>query len=126
MPIYEFRCDDCRRRVEIYTQGFSPPSGKICPHCGSSNLTRIFSSFALRRSKNDTSVYDDILSDSKLTRGLMQNDPRALAEWSRKMSHAADEDITPESEELMDRLDHGEDVSDVIEEMKPPELRGED
>ena len=126
MPIYEFRCDNCRRRVDVYVQGFSPPSGNICPHCGGSNLTRIFSSFAVRKSKSDTSVYDDILSDSKLTRGLMQNDPRALAEWSRKMSYAADEDITPESEELMDRLDHGEDVSDVIEEMKPPELRGED
>jgi hypothetical protein len=53
----------------------------------------------------------------------MRNDPRALAEWSRKMSHAADEDSTPETEELMDRLDAGEDVSEVIEAMKPPELQ---
>ena len=56
----------------------------------------------------------------------MHNDPRALAEWSRKMCRAADEDITPETEEIMDRLDAGEDVSDLIETMKPPELRGEE
>jgi len=89
-------------------------------------MSRVFSKFAVRRSKHDTSVYDDILSDRKLTDGLMRNDPRALAEWSRKMSHAADEDSTPETEELMDRLDAGADVSEVMEAMKPPELRGDD
>jgi hypothetical protein len=89
-------------------------------------MSRVFSRFAVRRSKNDKSVYDDILSDRKLTDGLMRNDPRALAEWSRKMSRAADEDATPETDELMDRLDAGEDVSEVLETMKPPELRGDD
>jgi len=126
MPVYEFRCNKCRQRVEIFVQGFSPPADPVCTTCGSSDLHRVFSRFAVRKSKSDTGVYDDILSDSKLTSGLMHNDPRALAEWSRKMSRAADEDMTPETQELMDRLDHGEDVSDVMEEMKPPELRGGD
>ena len=126
MPIYEYRCNNCRRRTEVFVQGFSSPPNPPCTRCGSEDLTRIFSKFAVRRSKSDKSVYDDILSDSKLTRGLMRNDPRALAEWSRKMGQAADEDVTPETEELMDRLEAGEDVSEVMEEMKPPELRGED
>lgn len=126
MPIYEYRCNNCRRKAEIFVHSFSLPSNPTCTHCGSKDLSRIFSKFAVRRSKSDKSVYDDILSDSKLTQGLMRNDPRALAEWSRKMSRAADEDSTPETEELMDRLEAGEDVSEVIEEMKPPELRGDD
>lgn len=126
MPIYEYRCNNCHRKAEIFVHSFSLPSNPTCTHCGSEDLSRIFSKFAVRRSKSDKSVYDDILSDSKLTQGLMRNDPRALAEWSRKMSRAADEDSTPETEELMDRLEAGEDVSEVIEEMKPPELRGDD
>lgn len=126
MPIYEYQCNNCRRKAEIFVHSFSLPSNPTCTHCGSEDLSRIFSKFAVRRSKSDKSVYDDILSDSKLTQGLMRNDPRALAEWSRKMSRAADEDSTPETEELMDRLEAGEDVSEVIEEMKPPELRGDD
>lgn len=126
MPIYEYRCNDCRRRTEVFVQGFSSLSNPTCTRCGSEDLTRIFSKFAVRRSKSDKSVYDDILSDSKLTRGLMRNDPRALAEWSRKMSRAADEDSTPETEELMDRMEAGEDISEVVEAIKPPELRGED
>lgn len=126
MPIYEYRCNNCRRRVEVFVQGFSSPPSPTCTRCGSKNLDRIFSKFAVRKSKSDKSVYDDILSDSKLTRGLMRNDPRALAEWSRKMSRAADEDITPETEELVDRMEAGEDISEVIEAIKPPELKGED
>lgn len=126
MPIYEYRCNNCRRRTEVFVQGFSSPPNPTCTRCGSEDLTRIFSKFAVRRSKSDKSVYDDILSDSKLTRGLMRNDPRALAEWSRKMGRAADEDVTPETEELMDRMEAGEDISEVVEAIKPPELRGED
>jgi putative FmdB family regulatory protein len=123
MPIYEYRCKNCLRKVEVFARNHSVISQPTCEYCGSKDLSRIFSKFAIRRSKNDKSVYDDILSDRKLTQGLMHNDPRALAEWSRKMSRAADEDITPETDELMDRLDAGEDVSEVMEAMKPPELR---
>jgi uncharacterized membrane-anchored protein YjiN (DUF445 family) len=104
--------------VDIFVQGFSPPTDPSCTKCGSKELNRIYSSFAMRKSKNDRGVYDEILSDSKLTQGLMRNDPRALAEWSRKMAHATGEDITPESQDLMDRLDKGEDVSKTVEEMR--------
>jgi putative FmdB family regulatory protein len=118
MPIYEFRCQSCRRRVDIFVQGFSPPENPSCTKCGSKELSRIYSAFAVRRSKQDRSVYDDILSDGKLTRGLMRNDPRALAEWTRRMSRAADEDITPQSQEIMDKLDKGEDISETVNEMR--------
>ena len=125
MPIYEYRCNNCHRRVDIFVQSFSIPLNPTCTYCRSQDLERVFSKFAFRRSKSDKSVYDEILSDSKLTQGLMRNDPRALAEWTRKMSRAADEDTTPETEELLDRLDAGADISEVMEEMKPPELRGD-
>ncbi len=122
MPIYEYRCGKCRRRVDIFVQGFSPPSDPSCTKCGSKELNRIYSSFAMRRSKNDRGVYDEILSDSKLTQGLMRNDPRALAEWSRKMARATGEDVTPESEELLSRLDAGEDMNKVVEDFKQTEM----
>lgn len=125
MPIYEYRCSNCRRRVDIFVQGFSPPANPSCSKCGSKELSRIYSSFAVRRSKNDRGVYDEILSDSKLTSGLMRNDPRALAAWSRKMAHATGEDVTPETEEMLSRLDAGEDMNKVVEDFKPPELKGD-
>ena len=125
MPVYEYRCNSCKRRVDVFVRSYPPPSDLSCVHCGSRDLNRIFSRFGVRRSKSDKSVYDDILSDTKLTQGLMRNDPRALAEWSRKMARATDEDTTPETEELLDRMDAGEDISELMEEIKPPELRGD-
>ena len=118
MPIYEYRCNNCSRKSDIFVRDFSNNSESTCSHCGSKDMNRLFSRFAHRKSKSDKSVYDDILSDGKLTRGLMHNDPRALAEWSRKMSRAAGDDITPESQDIMDRLDKGEDISETIADMK--------
>ena len=123
MPLYEYRCNNCQRRVAIFVQGFTVSFSPSCSRCGSKDLTRLFSTFAVHKSRSGRSAYDDILNDPKLTQGLMRNDPRALAEWSRKMSWAAGEDITPETEEMIDRMEAGEDVSGM---MAPPEPAGEE
>ena len=103
MPIYEYRCNNCRRRVDILVLR-SSESPVTCPNCGSTELNRLFSSFSVRRS--DQSIYDDILSDQKLVKGLESNDPRALAEWNKRMSR--DEKTAPEYEEMLGRLEAGE------------------
>ena len=51
-------------------------------------------------------VYEDILSDRQLTQGMMRNDPRAMAEWSRRMSSG--EKSPAEFEEITERMDRGE------------------
>jgi putative FmdB family regulatory protein len=33
MPIYEYVCDRCKRRTEVF-QGMNDPPPKACPHCG--------------------------------------------------------------------------------------------
>jgi hypothetical protein len=37
---------------------------------------------------------------------MMADDPRALAEWNRRMSQ--DEEVAPEYEEMLGRMDKGE------------------
>ena len=120
MPVYEYRCNDCRRRVSLYLRGFSDVPKTICTACGSQNLTRLFSSFAVH--KTDKDVYEDILSDPRLVQGMMENDPRALAEWSRKMEGAAPGEMSPEHEEMMERLDKGERWEKIVTEMQEREL----
>ena len=75
-----------------------------CPDCGGTGLDRLFSRFSVR--KSDQSVYEDILSNTKLVRGLESNDPHALAEWNTRISRG--EEVAPEYEEMMDKLEHGE------------------
>ena len=105
MPVYEYRCNNCQRKVTIYLRGFS--ASPKCPHCGSEDLSRLFSTFAVRGTYKD--IYEDILSDKRLTDGLMRNDPRALAEWNKRMSRGMeDETVAPEHEEMLERMEHGE------------------
>jgi len=103
MPIYEYWCDSCRRIVSSYRQSFSvsPPP---CPRCGNSELKRIFSTFSVQKTYRD--VYEDILSDHELTQGMMRDDPRAIAEWNRRMTSG--EKAPPEYEEITERMERGE------------------
>ena len=103
MPVYEYWCGNCRKKVEIYQPQYSgncPP----CPVCGKESLSRRFSTFMVQKSYKD--VYDNILSDSQLTRGLMNNDPSALAAWNKKMNGG--EPVAPEYQETMERMERGE------------------
>ncbi len=85
MPVYEYWCPDCRTRQEILQPRFNsdPPA---CPKCGGKSLQRRFSTFMMQRSYK--AVYDDILSDSQLMRGMMNNDPQALAAWNNERGGA--------------------------------------
>jgi len=103
MPVYEYWCKNCNSKVEIYSQKFTAEC-PLCPNCRQNSLNRIFSSFMLQKSYKD--VYDNILSDAQLTRGLMNNDPRALAEWNKQMSGG--EPIAPEYQETMERMERGD------------------
>lgn len=106
MPIYEYRCGGCGRKVSLLVRG-STTSPPACPRCGSTQLSRLFSTFALRRTDRD--VYEDILSDNRLIKAMESNDSRALAEWNRRMSRGADTEGTePEYKEVVERMDRGE------------------
>ena len=121
MPIYEYRCNSCKQRVTLYVRGFAESPQTVCTACGGEDLTRLFSSFAIR--KTDADVYDDILSDSRLVQGMMANDPRALAEWSRKMEGAAGGgEMGPEYGEMMEKLERGESWDRVADDMRESEL----
>lgn len=113
MPIYEYWCRTCRRVVSSYQRDPSarPPS---CPRCGDTGLKRMISTFSVRRTYKD--VYEGILSDRELNQGMMRNDPRAMAEWNRRMSGG--EESSAEYEEITDRMERGEWPAAQIEEKR--------
>jgi hypothetical protein len=51
-------------------------------------------------------AYEDILSDRELTQGMMRDDPRAMAEWNKRMSGG--ERPAPAYEEITERMEAGE------------------
>lgn len=119
MPVYEYRCNDCRSKIALFVKGFSGISKAICTNCGSENLVRLFSTFSVV--KTDKDVYEDILGDNQLIERMMANDPSALIEWSRKMEGTQGEQ-SPEYEEMIERMEKGERVENVMADMQQKEL----
>ncbi|MGD8465739.1 MAG: zinc ribbon domain-containing protein [Anaerolineae bacterium] len=115
MPIYEYRCHDCRRRVSLFFRSFSEVEEEpACPRCGSTNLSRLISRVATIRSEE--SRLDD-LADPSMLDGLDEDDPKSIAKWMRKMSAETGEEMPGEFDEVIDRLESGQSPEQIEESM---------
>jgi putative FmdB family regulatory protein len=110
MPIYEYRCQGCRRRVSLFQRSMGSPAATACPHCGGA-LTRLVSRFAVVRLEEAAL---DALDDDSLLAGVDENDPRSVAAWARKMGSQLGEELGPEFDEAVDRMEAGEMPEDVL------------
>ena len=117
MPIYEYACLDCRKRVNVFFRTFSQAKDEDaqCPICQGTRLQRLVSRVTV--AKSDDSRMDD-LADPSLMAGLENEDPRALARFMRQMSDETGEPIDAEMGEVIGRLEAGESM-DSIENTMP-------
>ena len=105
MPVYEFACNACGAPVSVFVRSMSSPVAGQCERCGSTDLRRLVSRFAVTRSGGADSF--DPLDDGSLD-GLDENDPRAVASWARRMQREMGEDLGPEFDDMVDRLERGD------------------
>ncbi len=115
MPIYEYRCGDCRRRVSLYYQTFSAAerATPTCAHCQSTNLSRLVS--RVFQIKSEDARLEDLADPSSLG-GLDEDDPKSVARWARKLGSEMGEDLGDDWDEMVDRLEAGEDLDEGGEE----------
>jgi hypothetical protein len=76
----------------------------VCEHCGSHDLTRLLSRFAMVRSED--ARLDDLTDDAALG-GVDENDPKSMARWMRKMGSELGEDAGEDFDEMVDELEQG-------------------
>jgi putative FmdB family regulatory protein len=121
MPIYEYHCLDCRKRVSVFFRTFGEASdaAALCPRCNGANLRRLVSRVAVLKSEESRM---DTLADDSFMAGLENEDPRALAGFMRKMSDEMGEPMDPEMNEVVDRLERGESPEAI--EQSLPDLGG--
>jgi putative FmdB family regulatory protein len=105
MPIYEYGCPKCRKIFSFLVRGSGKKKFK-CPLCGSGNLKRVYSSFALTHSEESRM---EKLADPASFSGLDENDPRSMARLMRKMARETGEELDDEMREVVERLEAGED-----------------
>lgn len=121
MPIYEYRCGNCRRRVNIFFRSFSAVQNTTphCPNCDSTKLTRLVSRVATIKSED---ARLESLADPSNLGGLDESDPKSLARFMRKMGGEMGEEMGPEFDEMVGRLESGESPEEIEKSM--PELGG--
>ena len=119
MPIYEYKCTNCGQKARKFWRTFSmvDDASLQCPRCGEHRFQRLVSRVAVLRSE-DAQLND--LSDPSSLAGLDEDDPRSLGRWLRKMSQEMGEDMPPEFDEVIDRLESGQSPEEIEESM--PEL----
>lgn len=122
MPRYDYRCQDCRKRSVIFQSydeyGVKPVA---CPHCGGARLQRIIGRVRFARSEESRL---DSLTDPGEWGDIDEEDPRSMARMMRKMGRELGEDMPPEFDEVVDRLEAGESPEDIEDSM--PDLGGGD
>ncbi len=122
MPIYEYRCRRCHRRVAILLRSFSDVETvrPQCTHCGHDELDRLVSRVAVVKSED---ARLDALADNMDFGDLDENDPRSIARWMKKMSSEVGEDMGDEFDEAIDRMEAGQSLEEIEEAM--PDLGAE-
>lgn len=107
MPVYEYRCNSCQRQVTLVYKTYADydEATPTCPHCQSTDLTRLISRVAVARSEG---ARLEALADPSSFGDLDGDDPRALGRAMRKMSREMGEDLGGEFNEVIDRLESGE------------------
>ncbi len=119
MPIYEYQCTKCGQKARKFWRTLSEvdDASLRCPRCGAHSFRRLISRVAVVRSEE--SRLEDLADPSNLA-GLDEEDPRSLGRWLRKMSREMGEEMPPEFDEVIDRLEAGQSPEEIEESM--PEL----
>ncbi|MGQ9495711.1 MAG: FmdB family zinc ribbon protein [Thermoanaerobaculaceae bacterium] len=52
MPLYEYKCEQCQHRFEVFQRLGQGADGIRCPKCGSENVKRMLSTFASAKSSS--------------------------------------------------------------------------
>jgi putative FmdB family regulatory protein len=99
VPIYEYDCGGCRRRVSILVRSLSSAETPRCPRCGSVELHRLMSRFATIKSED---ARLESLSDPSQLGDLDENDPRSVARMMKRMGDEMGEDLGDDLDAAMD------------------------
>ncbi len=120
MPIFEYRCADCKKKVSVFFRSFSAVdhAAARCPHCQGQNLTRLVSKVRVIRGSASAGSSDGF--DESMLDDVNENDPRSLGRMMRRMADETGEDLGPEFGEVVGRLEKGEDPEAIEKSM--PEL----
>ena len=110
MPVYEFDCNACKSRVQLFFRSMNPDKTCVCDRCGSADLQRVFSRFNVGRPPFDASKFDK----REFLQGVDYSNPASMANMMRRVNETFQDEPNDYMQEAIERLDHGENVAKVM------------
>lgn len=110
MPNYEYRCLDCRKVFAVFLTYSEYGQKEVsCPLCKGNHVQRKIGRIRVARS-NDSRM-EGLASPENLDK--LEDDPRALGRMMRQMSSEMGEDMGSEFNEVVGRLEAGQNPEDI-------------
>ena len=109
MPLYEYRCLDCKKPSTVLVMSLANQAPAACSHCTSARVERILSRFASPKSEE---ARLEALTDSSNLAGLDENDPQSMARFMKTMGEEMGGDIGDDLSEAMESDETGPIESD--------------
>lgn len=133
MPIFEYLCARCNRIYSFLSLSLTPKRQPTCPRCGSQDLRRVPSSFAVatthRKSQESEKTGQEAGPDvpaglerelESLAESLDEKnmeDPKTMGRLMRRLAEASGEPMPPTLDEMIRRMEAGEDPEKLEEEL---------
>lgn len=113
MPVYDFFCLDCTKRFEIFlTYSEYGIRAITCPFCASEKVRRRLNRVRVLKSEESRLESMEDFADLSTLDGLEDN-PQELGRMMRKMGKEMGEDLPPEFNEVVDRLESGQSPEEI-------------
>jgi putative FmdB family regulatory protein len=109
MPIYEYRCNACRKKTTALVVSHERARDVRCTHCGAADLEKLWSRFASPKSEE---ARLEAMADDSAFADVDENDPASVARAMRKMGQAMGEDVGDDIEAAMDEEMAGGETTD--------------
>jgi putative FmdB family regulatory protein len=105
MPIYEFLCQECGRKMSALVLARARVADVRCKRCGSAKLEKLFSRFATVKSED---ARLESLADPSALGDLDENDPKSVARWMKRMGKEMGEDLGDDLDQAVEEEMAGE------------------
>ena len=124
MPIYEFYCDNCHTVFNFFSQRVNTEARPDCPKCDRSRLERQVSMFSVSRNRSEQDsdslegidegrLEQAIMSMAGELEGFDQDNPQQAAKAMRKVMDQAGIEWGDGVEEVIGRLEAGDDPDQI-------------
>jgi putative FmdB family regulatory protein len=105
MPIYEFICENCRKRMSFLIRDTSVPFVPECSSCGNANLSRVISGFAHHKSLK--TIWEESGEPTTHSSDDYYRDPRNIGRWVEKKFQDMGQEIPSQIQEKIQAARQG-------------------